>query len=58
MTQDQFFDFEGEGAIRTRAGGARVFFVAAQGWSVTEKQPRKGDAGCVLAVARRGAGAA
>ena len=38
MTQDQFFDFEREGIITTRAGSARVFFISTRGWAVIEKQ--------------------
>ena len=38
MTQDQFFDFEREGVIMTKAGGSRVFFISTRGWAVIERQ--------------------
>lgn len=38
MTQDQFFAFEREGVIRTKAGSSRVFFFSTRGWTVIEKQ--------------------
>jgi hypothetical protein len=41
LTQDQFFDFEREGVIRTKAGDSRVFFFSTRGWSVVESQMYK-----------------
>lgn len=38
MAVDQFFDFEKEGAIKTRAAGSRVFFIATRGWAVIERR--------------------
>jgi predicted hydrocarbon binding protein len=38
LTQDQFFDFEKGGVIRTKAGSSRVFFFSTRGWNVIEKQ--------------------
>lgn len=38
MTQDQFFDFEREGVIKTKYGSSRVFFISTRGWSVIEQQ--------------------
>lgn len=38
MTQGQFFDFEREGVIKTKAGGSRIFFISSPGWAVIEKR--------------------
>ncbi|MBI3841465.1 MAG: hypothetical protein HY297_05910 [Thaumarchaeota archaeon] len=41
MAIEQFFEIEPGGVIKTKAAGARVFFVSTRGWAVIEKQLTK-----------------